>query len=67
MADEIKIVREGAYDRISRILVGQKTTAKLVDDQGHELLAKGVAITEASFAAGAAQVRCAIEIGERKR
>jgi DNA-directed RNA polymerase subunit beta len=65
MADEIKIVREGAYDRISRVLIGQKTTAKLVDDQGQELLAKGVTITEANLSPIARKLRGAIEVGDK--
>ncbi|MDD9946901.1 MAG: DNA-directed RNA polymerase subunit beta [Myxococcales bacterium] len=50
MADEIKIVKETAYMRIAKLLDGSKTTAKLVDDAGVELLAKGVAIDEQALA-----------------
>jgi DNA-directed RNA polymerase subunit beta len=64
MADEIKIVRESAYDRISKILIGQKTTAKLVDDQGHELLGKNVTITEQNLQPVTRKLRSAIEVGE---
>ncbi|HJK95046.1 MAG TPA: DNA-directed RNA polymerase subunit beta, partial [Polyangiaceae bacterium LLY-WYZ-15_(1-7)] len=46
MADEIKIVRESAYARVRKLLLGRETTAKLVDDKGKVLLAKGVEITE---------------------
>ena len=45
MADEIKIIRDAAYSRVGNLLIGAKTTAKLVDDQGKSLLAKGVEIT----------------------
>jgi DNA-directed RNA polymerase subunit beta len=46
MADEIKIIRESAYARVKKLLVGKTTTAKLVDDKGKVLLAKGAKITE---------------------
>ncbi|MBX3247013.1 MAG: DNA-directed RNA polymerase subunit beta [Myxococcales bacterium] len=45
MADEIKIIRESAYTRIKKLLLGRTTTAKLVDDKGKVLLAKGVELT----------------------
>jgi DNA-directed RNA polymerase subunit beta len=65
MADEIKIVRESAYDRVSRLLIGQKTTAKLVDDHGRELLGKGVQITDANLQPVPRKLRGAIEVGEK--
>ncbi len=46
MADEIKILKESAYARIRKLLLKRETTAKLVDDKGKVLLAKGVKITE---------------------
>ncbi|MCG8554983.1 MAG: DNA-directed RNA polymerase subunit beta, partial [Proteobacteria bacterium] len=46
MADEIKIFRESAYGRIRKLLVDNKTTAKLVDDSGRVLLAKGTILTQ---------------------
>jgi DNA-directed RNA polymerase subunit beta len=64
MADEIKIVRESAYDRVSKLLIGKKTSAKLVDDQGHELLGKGVTITEANLQPVPRKLRGAIEAGD---
>ncbi len=45
MADEIKIVRDSAHDRVRKNFVGSTTTAKLVGDKGAELLAKGAKIT----------------------
>jgi len=45
MADEIKIIRESAYARVRKILLGRTTTAKLVDSRGKVLLAKGVKLT----------------------
>ncbi len=45
MADEIKIVRESAYARVRKLLLGRTTTAKLVDDKGKGLLAKGAKIS----------------------
>lgn len=44
MADEIKIIRDSAYSRIRNLLIGNKTTAKLVDDKKQVLLEKGVKI-----------------------
>jgi DNA-directed RNA polymerase subunit beta len=44
MADEQKILRDAAYDRIANALVGKKTESKLVDDLGKELLEKGCVI-----------------------
>ena len=41
MSDEIKIIRESAYIRIKKILVGKSTTGKLVDDKGNTLVTKG--------------------------
>ncbi|MGD8860610.1 MAG: DNA-directed RNA polymerase subunit beta [Myxococcales bacterium] len=64
MADEIKIVRESAYDRIGKLLIGKKTTAKLVDDQGNELLAKGASITEKALEAVPKRLRGEIEAGD---
>ncbi len=45
MADEIKIIRDSAYSRIRNLLIGNTTTAKLVDDKKNVLLDKGVKIT----------------------
>jgi DNA-directed RNA polymerase subunit beta len=46
MADEIKIIRTSAYARVKALLVGRQTEAKLVDDKGKVLLAKGVTVTD---------------------
>jgi DNA-directed RNA polymerase subunit beta len=45
MADEIKIIRDSAYARIRKHLLGNVTTAKLVDDKKNVLLEKGAKIT----------------------
>jgi DNA-directed RNA polymerase subunit beta len=47
--DEIKIVRESYLRRVRMLLVGKTTQAKLVDDKGKVLLAKGVVITDATL------------------
>jgi DNA-directed RNA polymerase subunit beta len=47
--DEIKIVRESYLRRIKNLLVGKATQAKLVDEKGKVLLAKGVKIDEATL------------------
>ncbi|MBX3272267.1 MAG: DNA-directed RNA polymerase subunit beta [Sandaracinaceae bacterium] len=49
MADEIKIIRESAYERVRKLLLGRTTNAKLVDDKGKVLLAKGVKIVAAEL------------------
>ena len=49
MADEIKIIRESAYDRVRKLLLGRTTTGKLVDDKGKVLLAKGAKIVAAEL------------------
>jgi DNA-directed RNA polymerase subunit beta len=49
MADEIKIIRESAHDRVRKLLLGRTTAGKLVDDKGKVLLAKGVKITAAEL------------------
>ncbi len=45
MADEQKIIRESAYNRVKKLLTGRTTQAKLVDEKGKVLLAKGTEIT----------------------
>ncbi|MBZ0118260.1 MAG: DNA-directed RNA polymerase subunit beta [Sandaracinaceae bacterium] len=49
MADEIKIIRESAYDRVRKLLLGKTTAQKLTDDKGKVLLAKGVKISAAEL------------------
>ena len=44
--DEIKILKDAALREIRTVLVGKATTAKLVDDNRKELLAKGTEITD---------------------
>ncbi len=39
--EEVKILRDSFYRRIARALSGQKTTGKVVDDNGNVLLDKG--------------------------
>ncbi|MDH5493858.1 MAG: DNA-directed RNA polymerase subunit beta, partial [Myxococcales bacterium] len=45
MSDEIKIIRESAFARVRKLLLGRMTTDKLVDDKRKVLLAKGAKIT----------------------
>ncbi len=49
MADEIKIIRESAYRRIRKLLVGQESMGKLVDDKGTVLVEKGATLTGESL------------------
>jgi len=44
MADEIKIIRESALERVRKLLLGRTTAGKLVDSKGKVLLAKGTKI-----------------------
>ncbi len=50
MEDEIKIIRTSAYGRVQKLLSGQATLAKLVDDRGRQLLAKGAVLSPESLA-----------------
>ncbi len=45
--DEIKILKDSAYKKIRKLLVGKETSAKLVDDKGKTLIGKGETVTEA--------------------
>ncbi len=65
MADEIKIVRESSYARIGKLLNGQKTTNKLVDDQGTELIAKGTTLTEKVLAPISRKYLGELEVGKK--
>jgi DNA-directed RNA polymerase subunit beta len=49
MSDEIKIIRESAYARIKKLLSGRVTAAKLVDDKGKVLIAKGEKLDSATL------------------
>jgi DNA-directed RNA polymerase subunit beta len=44
--DEIKIVRDNAYKKVKKLLVGKHLSEKLLDKKGHVLLKKGVVLTE---------------------
>ena len=46
MEDEIKILRESAYDKVKKLLVGNKTSAVLTDRNKKTLLAKNALIQE---------------------
>src|SRR5689334_4135589 len=39
--DEIRIIQDSAYGKIRKLLVGKEVAARLVDDQGNQLLKKG--------------------------
>src|SRR5690606_31358799 len=43
--EEVKILRDSFFRRIAKVLSGQKTTGKVVDDNGNVLLEKGAALT----------------------
>jgi DNA-directed RNA polymerase subunit beta len=45
-ADEVQIIRRAAYSRIAKLLSGNTTAGKLIDDDGKVLLAKGKEIGE---------------------
>jgi DNA-directed RNA polymerase subunit beta len=42
--DEIKIISESYYSKMHKLLVGKTTAARLVDDKGKVMLAKGIKI-----------------------
>jgi DNA-directed RNA polymerase subunit beta len=65
MQDEIKIVRESAYARVAKLLQGQKTAAKLVDDQGNELIAKGTVLTDKMLAPIPRKYLGEIDVGKK--
>src|SRR5690606_30557162 len=44
--DEIKIIRDSAYQRIKELLVGKTTAAKLIDESKKQLLKKGVELDD---------------------
>ncbi len=44
--DEIKILKDSAYKKVARLLSGKETTAKVVDDKGKVLLAKGKVLSD---------------------
>jgi DNA-directed RNA polymerase subunit beta len=48
--DEIKILKDSAYQKVARMLVGKETSAKLVDDKGKVLLNKDKILDEATLA-----------------
>ncbi len=48
--DEIKIVSNSYFDKMGELVKGKTTGARLVDDKGQELIAKGVKIDAAALA-----------------
>ena len=46
MTDEIKIIRDSAYNRVKKILAGKITTGKLISDRGQLLLPRAETLTE---------------------
>jgi DNA-directed RNA polymerase subunit beta len=66
MADEIKIVRETAYARLTKLLSGHKTVAKLVDSKGKELIAKGATLSEKVLEEVPHRLLGQIDIGKRE-
>ncbi|MEZ4220852.1 MAG: DNA-directed RNA polymerase subunit beta [Polyangiaceae bacterium] len=47
--EEVKIFRDSFFHKIQKVLTGQLTTGKLVDDKGKVLLSKGVTLDEAAL------------------
>ncbi len=43
--DEIRIIKDSARRKVDKLLVGKKTTAKVVNDEGKEVVGKGAEIT----------------------
>jgi DNA-directed RNA polymerase subunit beta len=46
MADEVQILAGSTFDKARRLLLGQKTVSKVVNDQGEVVFAKGVDLTD---------------------
>jgi len=66
MADEIKIIRESAYGRVRKLLTGQLSGAKLVDDRGKQLLVKGVTLDAETLESVPKKYWEHIEVSENK-
>jgi DNA-directed RNA polymerase subunit beta len=49
MSDEIKIIRQSAYGRVTKMFLGKTTAGKLVNDKGKVLIEKGKKIDEESL------------------
>jgi len=48
--DEIKILKDSAYEKVARLMSGKETANKLVDDKGKVLLVKGKILSEEALA-----------------
>ena len=64
--DEIKIVRDAAFQRIGNILVGKTTASKLTDDKSKVLLNKGKVLTPEDIEVVARRYWGEIELVEEK-
>ena len=49
LSEEVKILRDSFFRQIKKVLVGETTTGKLVDDKGKVLLQKGQKLDESSL------------------
>ena len=49
--DEVKIIQDSAYSKVRKLLSGKITSAKLIDDNGDVILAKGQEISEVELKA----------------
>ncbi len=49
MGDEVQILADSTYEKCARILAGQKTGSKVVNDQGEVVFAKGTDLNEAEL------------------
>ena len=62
--DEIRIIRDSGRRKIEGLLIGKAATAKLVDDSGNELLAKGATIDAAGLTGVAEKYYVDVKIGD---
>ncbi len=66
MADEIKIIKDSAYDRVRGYLLKATTTAKLIDSRGMVLLAKGQGINDEAISAVPRKYWGKVEVDKNK-
>jgi len=62
--DEVRIIKDSGRRKIEKMLVGKTTVAKLVDDKGKELIAKGTKLTAESLASVHEKYYADIDIGQ---
>jgi DNA-directed RNA polymerase subunit beta len=62
--DEIRIIKDSGARKMIRLLEKKKTAARLVDDKGKELIAKGAEMTEEALSGIGEKYWAAISVGD---